>query len=256
MHEQKSPIGADGTATVKSAQRIIDIFELYAATQSPATLSSIASALHMPKSSCLALLETLASNGYLYEVRPHAGYYPTRRWLDKAQAISSSDPLVREVHPVLESLCDATGETMLLGKLVEKRILNIDVVESKQTLRYAAVAGQIKPLQGIAAGKAALSAMPPDKRRALIDTLEFQALTPHTIVDRDAYELDIEQGIARGWQLSRGEYVADAWGVAVPLVLMNQIFVLAATGPAQRMERSVEFIGNELRAASRSIERA
>ena len=255
MLEQKTPTGADGAATVKSAQRILDIFEFYASTQSPATLSSIASALHMPKSSCLALLETLASNGYLYEVRPQAGYYPTRRWLDKAQAISSCDPLVREIHPVLESLCDATGETVVLGKLVEKSILNIDVVESKQTLRYAAVAGQIKPLQGIAAGKAALSALPPEKRKALIDTLEIRALTPHTIVDRDAFEQDIENGITRGWQLSRGEYVADAWGIAVPLILMNQIFVLAATGPSQRMERSVEFIGQQLCAARRSIEK-
>jgi DNA-binding IclR family transcriptional regulator len=74
-------------------------------------------------------------------------------------------------------------------------------------------------------------------------------------VDRDAFERDIQTGIARGWQLSRGEYVADAWGVAVPLVLMNQIFILAATGPSQRMERSVEFIGERLCAARRSIEK-
>jgi DNA-binding IclR family transcriptional regulator len=156
---------------------------------------------------------------------------------------------------VLELLSDATGETVVLGKLVEKSILNIDVVESKQTLRYAAVAGQIKPLQGTAAGKAVLSALPPEKRKALIDTLEIRALTPHTIVDRDAFEQDIGNGIARGWQLSRGEYVADASGIAVPLILMNQIFVLAATGPSQRMERSVEFIGQQLCAARRSIEK-
>lgn len=255
MLEHKIPTGADGAATVKSAQRILDIFELYASTQSPATLSSIASALHMPKSSCLALLETLASNGYIYEVRPQIGYYPTRRWLDKAQAISASDPLVRQIRPVLDVLSDATGETLTLGKLVDKRVLYIDVIESKHALRYAAVAGEFKPLHGTASGKAVLSALPLGKRKALLDTLDFRSVTPHTIVDRDAFERDIETGLARGWQVSHGEYVSEASAVAVPLVLMDQIFVIGVTGPSLRLEPDIEFIGRELCAARRSIEK-
>ena len=255
MLEQKTPTGADGAATVKSAQRILDIFELYASTRSPKTLSSIASALHMPKSSCLALLTTLASNGYIYEVRPQIGYYPTRRWLDKAQAISASDPVVQEVRPFLEALRDGTGETLILGKLVDKHILYIDVVESRQTLRYTAVAGQFKPLHGTASGKAALAALPPERRKLLLDAIDLLPITPRTIVERAALDRDIETGAARGWQISRGENVADATAVAMPLVLMNEIFVLVVAGPTFRLEPNIESVGAELCLVRRAIEK-
>lgn len=255
LERKTTPIGADGAATVKSAQRILDIFELYASRPEPATLSSIASTLRMPKSSCLALLTTLASNGYIYEVRPQIGYYPTRRWLDKAQAISAHDPVVREVRPYLEALRDSTGETLILAKLVDRHILYIDVVESKQTLRYTAVAGQFKPLHGTASGRAALGALPREKREALLDIIDFVKLTPRTIVDRDALGRDIEEGTSRGWHVSRGENVADAAAIAISFVLMNEIFVLVVAGPTVRLEPNIETVGRELVSVRSSIEK-
>jgi DNA-binding IclR family transcriptional regulator len=239
---------------VKSAQRILEIFELYAARGEPATLTSIASALKMPKSSCLALLTTLASNGYLYEVR-QSGYYPTRRWLDKAQAISANDPLAEMIRPVLAGLREDTGETLIFGKLSDERILYIEVVESWQTLRYTAVTGQFKPLHGTASGKAALSALPAVERKALIATLDLKKMTSRTVTDAVALERDIEQGIARGWQISRGENVADAAAVAVPVLLRKEIYVLVAAGPMQRMETKLKTVGERLCDARREIEK-
>src|SRR4051812_8820285 len=102
--------------SVKSAQRVIDILEYFVLTRAPATLSALALALEIPKSSCLALIDTLQSKGYLYEVRPRVGYYPTRRWLDRATIISGSDPLVARVRPVMLALSEDFGETLIFGK--------------------------------------------------------------------------------------------------------------------------------------------
>lgn len=256
MLELKSHVELDAGAPVKSAQRVMDIFEFFAATRSPATLTAVASALRMPKSSCLALLTTLSSNGYLYEVRPQIGYYPTRRWLDNAQAISASDSLVRRIRPILEELRDATGETLILAKLSEHRILYIDVVESAQTLRYTAVAGQFKPLHGTASGKAALSALPLEKRRAVLDTLDFRPITENTITDREVLDRVVDTGIARGWHVSRGENVLDATAVAVPLRIMKEIFVLVVAGPAQRLESNLSAIGDTLNEARMRLEQS
>jgi DNA-binding IclR family transcriptional regulator len=255
MLELKSVVELDAGAPVKSAQRVMDIFEFFAATRSPATLTTVAAALRMPKSSCLALLTTLSANGYLYEVRPQVGYYPTRRWLDNAQAISASDSLVRRIRPTLEALRDTTGETLILGKLSEHRILYIDVVESTETLRYTAAAGQFKPLHGTASGKAALSALAPDKRKAVLGTLDFRPLTARTITDRTMLERDIETGLTRGWQVSRGENVADATAVAVPLRIMKEIFVLVVAGPSQRLEPKLAAIGATLSEARLRLEK-
>src|SRR5665213_2289500 len=127
---------AETQKTVKSAQRIIDIIEHFVSMRAPATLSVLASALNLPKSSCLALLRTLEANGYIYEVTPRTGYYPTRRWLDKAQIIAASDPLIAKMRPIMAALAEETRETLIFGKRSDHRVMYIDVVEWPQTLRY------------------------------------------------------------------------------------------------------------------------
>jgi DNA-binding IclR family transcriptional regulator len=238
---------------VKSAQRVIDIFELYAERGSPATLSAVASALQMPKSSCLALLSTLAAKGYLYELRPQVGYYPTRRWLDKALAIAANDPLVAMVRPILTALRDDIGETIIFGKLSDRQIVYLDVIESQQTLRYTAVAGQLKPLHGTASGKAALSALSAIDRKALVSRLNLERLTPRTIVQAAALEQDIRRGAELGFHVSQGENVADAAAVAVPVTLNQEICVLVAAGPIPRLQPRLKSIGQRLRRAGADI---
>jgi IclR family transcriptional regulator, acetate operon repressor len=241
-------------ASVKSAQRVIDILEFYATCREPATLTSIASALQLPKSSCLALLATLESHGYLYEVRRNAGYYPTRRWLDKAQVISANDPLAEMLRPHLIALRDDVGETVILGKNSADQILYIEVFESLQTLRYTAVAGQFKPLHGTASGKAHLSSLTDVERSTLLKRLNLDRLTPHTIVDPIALERDIKLGVTRGWQLSQGENVSDASAVAVPISLMREVFVLIVAGPSRRLKSQLKTIGARLQEARADIE--
>jgi DNA-binding IclR family transcriptional regulator len=235
---------------------VIDIFELYATRGEPATLATVAAELSLPKSSCLALLDTLSASGYLYEVRSQGGYYPTRRWLDKAQAISAKDPLANRILPHLMRLRDQTDETLIFGKRADNRVVYLEVVESLQALRYTAVAGQFKPLHGTASGKALLSAESEHERRAIIGKSKLKPLTRRTIVDPVALERDIKQGIARGWQVSQGENVAEATAVAVPVLLMQEIFVLVIAGPSQRLQPRIKAIGQRLRKARIEIEKA
>lgn len=243
-------------SSVKSAQRVVDIFEFFAARREPATLAAIAAELNLPKSSCLALLTTLSAAGYLYEVRPQVGYYPTRRWLDKAQIISAKDPLAAKILQHLTRLRDQTGETLIFGKRVDKRVVYLEVVELPQTLRYTAIAGQFKPLHGTASGKALLSALSETERRTLIGMSKLKPLTPRTIVDPAALERDIQQGMVRGFQVSRGENVSDATAVAVSVTLMQEIFVLVVAGPSRRLQSCIKAIGERLRKARAEIERA
>ena len=50
---------------VKSAQRVVEVFEFFAQRRAPATLSQIATALGYPPSSTFGLLNTLRGLGYL-----------------------------------------------------------------------------------------------------------------------------------------------------------------------------------------------
>ncbi len=64
---------------VKAAVRTLELFEAFAEAKRPIPLLQLATRLGLPKSSCFALVGTLAARGYLYEIAPRAGYYPTRR---------------------------------------------------------------------------------------------------------------------------------------------------------------------------------
>jgi DNA-binding IclR family transcriptional regulator len=239
--------------SVKSARRVLDIFEFFVLTQRPATMSAIAEGLNMPKSSCVALLSTLEKCGYIYSQSQH-GYYPTRRWLDYAKIIADSDPLVLRIQPTLIKLRDETGETVILGRRVEDRILYIEVVESQRMLRSTARAGQFKPVHGTASGKALLGSLSPSERHQLISKLKLTPLTPKTIIDPELLERHVAAGAARGWHVSVGENEPDATAVAAPARIVGDTYVLVVAGPTQRLEGRLDDIGKRVRAICRQME--
>ena len=53
------------------------------------------------------------------------------------------------LHPRLVELRDATGETIVVGKIHGTQVINLDVVESEKAVRYACVAALITAKQQI-----------------------------------------------------------------------------------------------------------
>jgi DNA-binding IclR family transcriptional regulator len=239
---------------VKSAKRILDIFELYARLRAPATLTAIAGALEVPKSSCLALLQTLESGGYIYQVQPQIGWYPTRRWLDHAQAIVEHDPLVHRTQPVMESLRGQTGETIILARRAGERVMYLLVIESEQIIRYTARAGQFKPLYGTASGKALLGSLAPEERRALLKRTGLRAFTPRTLTTRDAIERDLLRGRQRGFYQIVGEHMPDVAAASASLQLNGETFALTVAGPTHRLANRLDEAGAALVRACRKLE--
>ena len=54
--------------TVTAIERILDIFEAFQASQRPLSLTDLAEAANIPKSSCHAIVTTLTARGYLYSL--------------------------------------------------------------------------------------------------------------------------------------------------------------------------------------------
>ena len=166
---------------VKTAIRTIDLFEAFSRRKGPMTLTQISESLSAPISSCHGLVRTLSAKGYLYASERTRAIYPTKRLLDVANTIAAHDPVLEAVVPVLESLRDATNETVLLGRRQGDTILYLDVIEGQQTLRYSARAGDIKPLHSSAIGKAFLGRLDDGEQAALIARLPLDSYTPNTI---------------------------------------------------------------------------
>ena len=144
---------------VTAVERTLDILELFQRSKTPLSLTRIAQALDLPKSSAHAIVNTLIARGYLYSLQRPRALYPTRRLHDIALEIAHGDPFVAHAAPVLERLRDACGETVILGRRQGDSVIYLHVLEGPQAIRYSAKAGEFKPLYSSAIGKAMLGSL-------------------------------------------------------------------------------------------------
>ncbi len=227
----------NATERVKMAGRTLDLFDAFAQAKTPLTLTEIAGRIHAPVSSCHALIRTLQSLGYLYVLNNGRRCYPTRRLLDIATAVADHDPILEKFAHVLKHLRDVTRETVILGKRSGNQIIYLDVIEGLETIRYAAHAGDRKPLHSSAIGKAMLAAMPPAEFDRFLRT-PLRRVNSSTIVDPQALKADIAAGRRRGYFMTRGENVVDVTGLAVIHEVEGEAFGVALAGPIQRFQRN------------------
>jgi DNA-binding IclR family transcriptional regulator len=219
--------------------RILDVFELFGATRKPLSLSEIARAIGVPMSSCHVLLRSLLGRGYLYSLGRRKLYYPTRFLYDVASGIAMHDALIEGLRPLLTSLRDRSGETVILGKRQNDAVLYLEVLESPNTVRYTARPGEYKPLHSSAIGKALLGALPPEELDRWLDSHPLPRVTPNTLASAGQLKANLQQGRRRGYFVTRGENVIDVMAVASPLAIAGDVFGIAVAGPLHRMEPAV-----------------
>jgi DNA-binding IclR family transcriptional regulator len=147
-----------GLPTVKSARRVVEIFEFFADRQRPATLMEIARALKLPASSSSALLGTLCQLGYLDYDRHARTFVPTIRaallgiWVN--DLMLSDGTVLRLMY----ELRDQTNETVVLGTQSGLHVQYIHVMHSLiRTSSPGVATGRLRPLLRSAVGQLVLS---------------------------------------------------------------------------------------------------
>ena len=223
-------------AHVTAVERVIDIFEAFQANQRPLSLTDLADAVNVPKSTCHAIVSTLTARGYLYSLTRPRSLYPTKRMYDVASDILAKDPFIERTTPLLERLRDASQETVILGKRQGDAVVYLQVVESAHPIRYSAKPGDIKPLHSSSIGKALLGSMKEAELREWVAAHELASVTATTITDPEALIADVLQSRRAGYFQTRGENVSDVWAVAAFFTLHNETLAIAVAGPRHRME--------------------
>ena len=224
---------------VTAVERVVDIFEAFQTSQRPLSLTDLAEAVDMPKSTCHAIVATLTARGYLYSlVRPRS-LYPTKRMYDVASDILAKDPFIERTTPVLERLRDASRETVILGKRQGDAVVYLQVVESTHPIRYSAKPGDIKPLHSSSIGKALLGSMKEAELRAWVEGHPLAPVTSSTLTDPEALISDILQSRRAGYFQTRGENVSDVWAVSAFFTVNHETLAIAVAGPRHRMEASL-----------------
>lgn len=221
---------------VKLVSRTLEMFELYAREARPLTLTEISRGLEAPVSSALALVRTLVGRGYLYETRRRGGYYPTKKLLTASMKIDVGDPVLDLIQPHLMRARDASGETAVIGKRQDTKVVYLDVAHSTQAIRYTAEAGETRALHSNSIGKALFSALELHEQKKVAASIKWERLTRRTIGSAKALLKDAEQSASRGWASNIGESVVDLAAIAVPFMLAGEWYGVSIVGPLARMQ--------------------
>jgi DNA-binding IclR family transcriptional regulator len=231
----------------KIVGRTLDFLELFADKKRPLSLSDVARHLSLPISSCHDVLQALEERGYLYEIAPRSGYYPTLRLLDMATTIANHDPVVMRADIVLQALRDAVDESVLLSKTSGQSATYLLSFEPSHPLRFTVKVGEhVRSLYATSAGKAQLASWDDADLDAFLKSAKLVPLTPKTITSKAALLDEIEAGRERGWFANLEESQPGVITLSAPFGWSGATYIVTIAGPASRLANRLDWVAQQL----------
>jgi DNA-binding IclR family transcriptional regulator len=152
-----------------AAFRAIQVLDAIAAHHGAATLSQIAAAIPLPKSSTSNLLVTLELTGMVRRVA--TGWLLGFKAIEFGQAVLGSTDLVAEFRMAVNTLPTLRRDTVLLAALDGAEVLYLARHDGQQPIRLASDIGRRMPAVVTSLGKAMLAALPAQQLDELLDGL-------------------------------------------------------------------------------------
>jgi IclR family acetate operon transcriptional repressor len=220
---------------VPAAVRTLDIFEAFKFAKRPLSLTELARAARIPVSSCQSLMRTLECKGFLHFLTAREAY-PTRKLFDIASEIHNNDPITVHLSPALTTLRDETGETIMLSARQGNSVVRLLVIESDQTIRYTARAGDMKPIHRSSIGRVLLAQLSDEALSNWLETKPLLADPEYNSGAERQLRRQVAQAREQGYYATRGDNVPDVMAIAAPLRVGSVTFGVAIAGPLHRMQ--------------------
>lgn len=229
------------TKSPRSLVRVLSIFETLVQREQGMTLTELGQALNSPKSSLLALLRPLVAARYLALQGTH--YRLGSALFQLSMNVLAGRSYASQARMFLEELAERSGESVYLTALDRSRqvVTYVDVIESRQAVRYAVGVGATRPLFVSAAGRVLLAFQEPAwidgflRNAPFTSPVESKAITAHQLRE------DLKRVRADGIAVSLSQAVEGAAGVAAPIVEANgrATHALLIAAPLDRMKKSL-----------------
>ena len=142
---------------VKSAVRVLDIFEAFEAEQRALTISELVDLLQIPQSSMSTLIKSLVAKGFVEYEAETRRYRPSVRLAFVGNWVLGSTDVIARIHALTQRLHDETGETVLIGAENGLYLQYLSLVVSPHTVRFSLHPGLKRPIHRSGLGLMLLS---------------------------------------------------------------------------------------------------
>lgn len=195
--------------------RMFDVLELLVGHRDRMTVTEISKRLDLPISSTHNMLQRLVASDLV--VTSEGPRYSVGGRLVRL-GIKVVDGLeIRSVaRKPLQELARAIDDDIYLAVRLGRRLVYVDRMPGTRAISVDIRLGQDLYLHATAVGKLFAAYEPASRKRMLSGPLP--QLTPHTITDPEALELECKQILQDGWAHSWEEGVLGIGGIAVPVL--------------------------------------
>lgn len=206
----------EASTPVPAVLRAVRILDTMSHNKGPVTLSEIARATGLAKSSVSNLMTTLQTAGMARQVS--RGWLLGYRVLELGQSVLSSTDLVSEFRRLANMLPTLREETALIAVLDGLDVLYLARHNGNQPVRLATDIGHRLPAVVTSLGKAMLASLPEEEMNARLDRItEMPRLTNHSYRTMEELRRDLAVIRTRGYSIDDQQNTSGVtcFGVAI-----------------------------------------
>jgi DNA-binding IclR family transcriptional regulator len=185
--------------------RLFQVIEFLADSDDWVSLRTMARELHFNTASVFRILDTLKELGYVRQHPQDSKYQLTLKIAGISAQVLENVQLRQIAHPFLQHLTSITNETTHLAILDDNEFVYIDKVDNTQAMRMRSRVGQRGRLYSTAVGKSLLAHYPETELPQILNSLDFQPLTKHTITDLKKFQDHLFQIKLQGYAIDDEE---------------------------------------------------
>ena len=243
----------------QSVTRVLQILDTLSTAEQPMGLAGLSRALNTPKSSLAALLRGLVETNFVVvsdgAYRLGARAFGLGSALVEARRHVQTSDLIRDG---MRELGSRTGETVLFAVANQDGTMTyVDMVESRNSIRFSVRIGDRRPLYCTAGGRALLSALPDDEVGAYLKKAKLEKRTAGTETARTKLAAAVRQAREQRVARTHDEAAEGVTGTA-SLIRDSSGAVLGAlvvAAPTARLEEGGGELLSLVREAAQEISR-
>ena len=220
-------------------------------------VSDLAREEKIPVSTAHRLLASMVLLGFVSFDAKQRRYFLGLKVFELSHKVSLARGLSEIARPVMRTMAETTGDSVLMTVLDGTEMLYIERVDGWHRLQIRGAIGERGPLYCTSLGKSLSAFLPEEVREAIIGRLDLKPLTPRTITDPEELRGELELTRQRGYAVADGERDEGVRAVGAP-VFNSQGWPVAAisiAGPVPRLawERIREDLVPLIRGAAQEI---
>ncbi|MCB1397188.1 MAG: IclR family transcriptional regulator [Rhodobacteraceae bacterium] len=203
---------------MKTIDKALSLLDYFSSEAKEWRLSDLARAAGMDKVTAMRCLNSMAAKGFVEQHPETKKYRLGTAFLHFARIRESSFPVAAVLQPILEKLCEETGETTHACLFSGLAMTTIAIAEPNRSTRVYVDPAQPLPVHAAASGIAYLSQKPEEFQRSTLERAGMTRMTERTPGDLEDFLSRVRTAGERGFAIADRTHEDDVTGIAAPIL--------------------------------------